>query len=525
LTDKLNEAYKSSIIVKFFANIASYLGYLYNYSGISKILNGIASFFKKLGSGSGFIGFIKKDTRPFMELSNSRIYKLVERIVNWPSKALRKLYAKSEDVFEELWLFQILKALLRKFDILIGIAVALIVVVPNNLWFNGYSTIIAAGLFLLFFLKTIIRKHDSFNIKAIDAGLALFFITIVLAEILSFYPLKGLTFFVFYFTCFLMVLVMISSIRTGAALNRFAEIMLVGIALTGIYGVYQKVIGVPVDPSLTDVTLNEGMPGRIYSTFGNPNNYAEALVLTIPFFFAVILNSKTFVKKAIYIIMLLPVLIALLATGSRSSWIACALSIFVFVFFKNKKLIPLILLCGLVGFFLLPYISEPTYKRLMTLFASGTVVDSSINYRSLIFKTIKPIIKDYWISGVGLSPATFMEVCKNYYIYTPTKVVPPHTHNLYLQILIEGGVVSILSFLWLIARVMKKAIKIISRKENKDIENVIIAGIAAIAGICIMGLAEYVWFYARVMLLFWIVIGMVLAAISIAVSKSELYGE
>jgi len=64
LTDKLNEAYKSSIIVKFFANIASYLGYLYNYSGISKILNGIASFFKKLGSGSGFIGFIKKDTKP-----------------------------------------------------------------------------------------------------------------------------------------------------------------------------------------------------------------------------------------------------------------------------------------------------------------------------------------------------------------------------------------------------------------------------------------------------------------------------
>src|SRR5699024_8404156 len=62
--------------------------------------------------------------------------------------------------------------------------------------------------------------------------------------------------------------------------------------LTSLYAVYQGIVGVEVDLSLTDTELNAGMPGRVYSTFENPNNYAELIVMLVPFAAALALSEK-----------------------------------------------------------------------------------------------------------------------------------------------------------------------------------------------------------------------------------------
>jgi len=82
--------------------------------------------------------------------------------------------------------------------------------------------------------------------------------------------------------------------------------------------------------------MNQGMPGRIYATMSNPNNFGEILVMSLPFYVSVILNSKTFFKKMIYFIMALPPLLALFNTGSRSSWIGFAVSVIVITFCSIK---------------------------------------------------------------------------------------------------------------------------------------------------------------------------------------------
>ena len=40
---------------------------------------------------------------------------------------------------------------------------------------------------------------------------------------------------------------------------------------------------VAFDPSLTSIEQSEGLPGRIYSTMANPNNYSQILIMTLPF--------------------------------------------------------------------------------------------------------------------------------------------------------------------------------------------------------------------------------------------------
>jgi len=52
----------------------------------------------------------------------------------------------------------------------------------------------------------------------------------------------------------------------------------------------------------------------------------------------------------------------------------------------------------------------------------------------------------------------------------------------------------------------------------------VIAGAAGMAGCLVFGLAEYIWFYPRLMVLFWMVYAMIAAAVRIAkeeVAKEE----
>ena len=56
-------------------------------------------------------------------------------------------------------------------------------------------------------------------------------------------------------------------------------------------------MGIEVNPEYVDVAVNRSMPGRVFSTFANPNNFAELLVLTMPFTAALVFSVKSFREK------------------------------------------------------------------------------------------------------------------------------------------------------------------------------------------------------------------------------------
>jgi O-antigen ligase len=341
--------------------------------------------------------------------------------------------------------------------------------------------------------------------------------------------MESMKFFIFYITCFLLVLIIVSGIRSGQSLERLIEVLMIGTSLTGLYAIYQRIKGIPMDPSLTDWVLNEGMSGRAYSTMGNPNNYAELLILILPFFIAMVLNAKSIYRKVFYFTLSFPPLIALFLTGARSSWIALVIAVLVFVFLKDWKLIPFVAILGILAFLFLPYISPSVYKRVLTIF-TGT--DTSINYRGAIYQTVVPMLKDFWFTGLGLGAgaeqAPFMKILQRYSLFylrqTNTAgyaTTPPHTHNLFLQIWIEVGFVGILTYIWFIARTVKRTLVNIYRDASNSMNHISMAGISALAGILVMGMAEYVWFYPRLMLFFWVIVGIVLSALNI-LDKREL---
>ena len=50
---------------------------------------------------------------------------------------------------------------------------------------------------------------------------------------------------------------------------------------------------------------------------------------------------------------------------------------------------------------------------------------------------------------------------------------------------------------------------------DKYLKYGIIAGVSSLAGILVVGIGEYVWYYPRVMVIFWIITGLLLASLNL----------
>lgn len=501
------------MILSFFITIFQKLKTAYENSLTAKALSWLSRGARVLFTNSGILNFIARKDFYTKVWEYSGIYTFVNWIINFIPRTLGRFYSKHEAVFSESLVVRFIRLILHRFEVLIALCLVVMVIVPHEPWSDAYSILIVAFLAFLYFIKIIFFKYEGFNLKAIDFVLFLFMVLSCIAAATSILPRTSIKYLAFYLTCFLLVLTIVSSIRTERSLGLFLDVFLVGITITGLYGIWQaKVVGIPVDPAFTDIANNSNSTGRVFSTVGNPNNYAEILLVTLPLYAAVILNSKTFLKRFIYVLLAMPSLIALVWTGARMAWLAFAASVLLYAFFKNKKLIPLFLVAGLLCIPLLP---ESITRRL----ASINLKDTSISYRLSIYKTVLPMLNDAWTTGVGLGTDAFMKICGNYFQYT--KKVPPHAHNIYLQIWLEVGLAGIMAFIWFIVRLVKKCIINICDKTDKFINNILVAGVAGITGILLMGMSEYIWYYPRVMIVFWTVIGVVLAALGISNGRRE----
>lgn len=517
----INTSYENSVLkrfIEFIFGIFRKLNTFYENSFASYLARSVTNLLKN----SAIIGFFIGKGRFSRWWEESLFYRIINGIFDIPSKLLKNFFQKHEEFFGESLTIRLIRALLSRLEFIVGLFLIIILAVPHERWNNVYNVGIAIVICIFVFINTVIQRHWVFNFKALDFTLILFMLAVTLAFVTSLDPSTGLKYWLFYLAGFLMVLGIVSTVKNEISLQTIVEMFLWGITIIGAYGVWQAVTGaVSFDPSLTDPNLNFNMPGRVYATMANPNNYGEILIMALPFYLSVILNSKTFLKKLVYMIMAVFPLIALFNTGSRSSWIGFAVSAIVITFLLNKRLLPFVFLGGLL---LIPFLPPHVYNRIVTIFkaAQNASQDSSAKTRVNILKTVWPMFRTYMFTGVGLGTDIFREIVKNYHQYT--KAVPPHTHILYLQIWIEAGITGFITFVWFIYRTIKNSVIGIYNTTG-PLKSIIAAGVASIAGILTTSLVEYSWYYPRVMVIFWTVLGILAAAVALTEAKNRKLSE
>ncbi len=504
----------NSIVLQFILFLWRGLLRLWDQSALGRWLQRAERAVRTCAGDSAVCRIIARDGVFLRIWPESVLCRVVAVVVNIPCALVKWIYKISRGLWDGSVVFRVLSALGGAAWLPLGLVMLVMLCVPHDMWNNTYAFAGVMLVTVLFLVGCMNRTRQRLQAERLGPYMVLYagFIFYGLAASLS--TSLSMRFFIFHVTCFLIVLLMVSSIRRYSQLQLLVALVGAGLLVAALYGCYQGYIGVDVVASQQDLSLNAGMPGRIYSFFDNPNNFAEILVMLTPLMLALLINARTCGGKFLALVALGVSVAAIGFTYSRSGWIGLAGAIILFFAFQNWRLVPVLLVLGIIA---IPFLPESIYNRILTI---GNTEDSSTRYRFYIYEATGRLLKDYGWRGVGLGNDVMEKVFE---LYPPMSDgnYPIHTHNNYLQMWAEVGFLGLLAYLAAILGQLKAGVKAFIHSTDRKLKIMLSAALSALCGILVISLAEYTWFYPRNMFLFWFLFGVIAVCVKIARTPEE----
>lgn len=361
-------------------------------------------------------------------------------------------------------------------------------------------TMLAAGLIILIWIGVILNASAG-KLKLKGAFLkgksALVYIIITITGgILSFSIADSIPIALIYVLFISIVFLFIILVKNKLALKTILLTAAAAALVTALVGIYQYLTG-NIEVGWIDSEMFEGMV-RIYSTFENPNVYGEYLLFMIPLSLVLFFTSKRWLYKLLWVGAGLLLVAAMMLTMSRGCWIGLAVGIFIYFLIADRRFLWLFFAAVVILPFVLP---ESIMVRLLSI---GNLEDSSSLYRLYIWLGTFSMLRDYWLTGVGLGTKAFSGV---YSAYAYNGIIAPHPHNLYLNIISETGIAGFLGFLWAAVTGLKNSIS--TAFSGRGLKRHMGAGLtAAFTGFFVQGIFDNVFYNYRMVLIFWMFIAL-----------------
>jgi O-antigen ligase len=249
--------------------------------------------------------------------------------------------------------------------------------------------------------------------------------------------------------------------------------------------------------------------GRIGAMVGDFNALGVFLVMIYPIALAQMLVTRNRFYKLLYFISVVTIVVSATMTLERTVCIGLIVATVTFMLIYNFRSIWLVL--GGAGavwasFALLPANITAPIKDIFVI--SSEEAAHKLN----VWTRVGDMISDNFFTGIGVGEGAFKKVFYQSVLEDGTVV---NAGNLFLQILVELGIIGLIVFcLLLFAFAQKCFINTKSKNKKSRSRTLICAGYASIVSGCVMGLNEYVWINYRTFLIFWIVL-----ALTVAVTK------
>ena len=436
-------------------------------------------------------------------------------LINLPGSLLHRLYEAFALTFEDSFFARLAFSLGESTAIAQSWVIMLLWCIPFTYWNNAYSLMAFSALLVLFYAGSMHRRSYRLDLAGVGFYPLVLFGAMFLGVLLSYAPSLSLRFLFYHISAALLVLITVSAVGTLTDLKRLAAGGAVCVAVSGAYGIVQRIQGVEVDSSTVDLALNAGMPGRVVSIFDNANTFAEVLLLLLPLVLALILCSRHPVSRLAACCVFVVGGIALGMTYSRATWVGFACAMVVFVFLWKPKLIPgFLLLCCLA----VPFLPDTIWNRILTIFNPA---DSSISSRIPLYKAALEVISSRPIRGAGLGTATPQAYIADWNLYH-ADFPYVHSHNFYLEVWIEAGLLGVVSFVASMLWNIKRAAHTARHCADSPARILTCAAAAALCGTMVCGLADYLWNYPRVMCIFWFVFAVALAGVKLCGQQKGL---
>lgn len=359
--------------------------------------------------------------------------------------------------------------------------------------------------FVSFMVKFLKDTNIKFRHTPLDTPIAIFTLIMFISSVTSFAPGSSIKIFLVYFAFVLGFYLTVNAVRSKKQLYALIVAMLFAGAVVAIYGIYQHIFGFAEGSTWTDTEMFEDIENRVISTFGNPNVLGEYLLLLIPVCAGFVLSKPDKFNKIISCVILALLCLCMVYTYSRGNWIGLIVAMILFFMFYDGRIV---WLGVLFAFFIPMLLPQNVINRFMSV---GDTGDTSTSYRVYIWMGTIAMLKDYWISGIGIGSEAFNMI---YPFYSYSGIVAPHSHNLYLHIIVENGIMGIIAFLVIVFTYFRMAIStIVSEKNDKMLKAVITGLSAGMFGYLLQGMFDNVWYNYRIVFMYYIILALTSSAI------------
>lgn len=291
-----------------------------------------------------------------------------------------------------------------------------------------------------------------------------------------------------------------NGVQTRRQLSLLMEGMVLSATLVALYGIYQYLFQAGYQSEAwVDSNMFTDISFRVPSTMDNPNMLGQFFILSIPLTGALLLGAKTWGRRVIWTCCAGLQVICMLLTFSRGAWLGLLCAGLLFFLFLAPRILFLAPVALVALYFILP---ASVVERFTSI---GDLSDASTSYRVYIWLGTLDMLEDYWISGVGAGDAAFNLV---YPAYSYSGIVAPHSHNLFLQIVCDGGVFLLLIFCLMLFQFFRGISVGLRRGGSWETKLLCCASCSGIAGFMVQAMTDYSFYNHRVMFLFWVVIAL-----------------
>lgn len=377
------------------------------------------------------------------------------------------------------------------------------------------SLLVLLSVTLLGYLVKLLRGKRTITMRGADWMILLLLVLIGLGGLSTYGSLSSLKSAAAYVCLGLMYFLVANLVRTQAGVYRMLVALIGSGVLSALLGIWQYVFSTPSLEYL-DLSLFSDLGGRVSSTWGNPNMLAEALILILPLAFAVLLLQRRLIHGFGSVLCVGVLAACLVFTWSRGAWLGLIVSMLLFLLLLDHRVMSWLLLGILPTAALVPLLPDTVLRRFASILSR---TDSSITYRRHLWQGVADMLSDHWIVGVGVGEGAFRTVYAAHAL--PGIETAMHSHSLYLQLLCSLGVVGLIVFgaamlLWL-----RQALHYYRYGRLRAPRWIVLAGIAGVAALLMMGLFDDVWYNYRIYMLFWTVMGLVTAQLRVGENDEE----